>query len=184
MFLVCPPGAGGVGRQHKQSQELPTVWRGTVKKKTRKKTPICLLLIFLFFYLLLLLCWEIFAELHEVFWQDGLIFLDNGVTFPDLAALIEHYYSHPLPHHGSLCLQKPYTNLLSTWSARGTGPLLTPVGSSIDSWFLLWWPRIERTLCLIKGVFAGNEEIGLLAEEAEKPDHHIRRVSVWKPVKR
>lgn len=68
-------------------------------------------------------------ELHDVFWQDGLIFLDNEVTFPDLAALIEHYYSHPLPHHGSLCLQKPYANLLSTWWTEDP-----------DIWFLLWRP--------------------------------------------
>lgn len=45
--------------------------------------------------------------------QDGLMFLDKEVTFPDLAALIEHYYSHPLPHHGSLCLQKPFANQLT-----------------------------------------------------------------------
>lgn len=42
------------------------------------------------------------------------MFLDSEVTFPGLPALIEHYYSHPLPHHGSLCLQKPYVNLLGT----------------------------------------------------------------------
>uniref|UniRef100_H3CP33 SH3 domain-binding protein 2 n=1 Tax=Tetraodon nigroviridis TaxID=99883 RepID=H3CP33_TETNG len=54
------------------------------------------------------------ARNYRLFEEDGLIYLDNEMTFPDLAALIEHYYSHPLPQHGSLCLQKPYVNMLST----------------------------------------------------------------------
>uniref|UniRef100_A0A3B4XQ69 SH3 domain binding protein 2 n=1 Tax=Seriola lalandi dorsalis TaxID=1841481 RepID=A0A3B4XQ69_SERLL len=41
---------------------------------------------------------------------EASIFLENDVNFPTLSALIEHYHSHPLPHHGSLCLQKPFTN--------------------------------------------------------------------------
>uniref|UniRef100_A0A3B4XQ80 SH3 domain-binding protein 2 n=1 Tax=Seriola lalandi dorsalis TaxID=1841481 RepID=A0A3B4XQ80_SERLL len=36
--------------------------------------------------------------------QEASIFLENDVNFPTLSALIEHYHSHPLPHHGSLCL--------------------------------------------------------------------------------
>lgn len=53
-----------------------------------------------------------------VFWQDNCIFLDSEVKFPCLSALIEHYYGNPLPHHGSLCLQKPYTKILTTWLTR------------------------------------------------------------------
>lgn len=49
-----------------------------------------------------------------LFCQEGNVFLDSELTFPNLSALIEHYYSHPLPHHGSLCLQVPYTKTLST----------------------------------------------------------------------
>lgn len=49
--------------------------------------------------------------LREIFvcFQNECMYLDCEVTFPCLATLIEHYHSHPLPHHGSLCLQKPYT---------------------------------------------------------------------------
>lgn len=56
-----------------------------------------------------------------LFWQDKCIFLDSEVTFPSLPALIEHYYNHPLPHHGSLCLQRPYTNTWDqhSWPAGG-----------------------------------------------------------------
>ncbi|XP_056875187.1 SH3 domain-binding protein 2 isoform X3 [Takifugu flavidus] len=53
------------------------------------------------------------ARNYRLFEEDGLIFLDSEVTFPSLADLIEHYYCHPLPHHGSLCLQKPFINLLT-----------------------------------------------------------------------
>ncbi|KAM3599308.1 uncharacterized protein V6R79_003543 [Siganus canaliculatus] len=49
------------------------------------------------------------ARNYRLFQEEDLVFLDTDVTFPTVAALIEHYYSHPLPHHGSLCLQKPYT---------------------------------------------------------------------------
>uniref|UniRef100_A0A3Q3WU19 PH domain-containing protein n=1 Tax=Mola mola TaxID=94237 RepID=A0A3Q3WU19_MOLML len=44
------------------------------------------------------------ARNYRLFEEENLIFLDSSVTFPALPALIEHYYSHPLPHHGSLCL--------------------------------------------------------------------------------
>ncbi|KAM6975902.1 SH3 domain-binding protein 2 [Tautogolabrus adspersus] len=54
------------------------------------------------------------ARNYRLFEEGGLIFLDNEVTFPNLPALIEHYYSHPLPHHGSLCLQAPYTGTQSS----------------------------------------------------------------------
>ena len=36
------------------------------------------------------------------------MFLDVDVTFLSLEALVEHYYTHPLPHHSTLCLQTPY----------------------------------------------------------------------------
>ncbi|XP_054467944.1 SH3 domain-binding protein 2 isoform X2 [Anoplopoma fimbria] len=49
------------------------------------------------------------ARNYRLFEEEDRLFLDNEVTFPTLSAVIEHYYSHPLPHHGSLCLQKPYT---------------------------------------------------------------------------
>ncbi|XP_073333450.1 SH3 domain-binding protein 2 isoform X2 [Pagrus major] len=54
------------------------------------------------------------ARNYRLFQEDDQVFLDSEVTFPTLSVLIEHYYSHPLPHHGSLCLQKPYTNLQSS----------------------------------------------------------------------
>ncbi|XP_044029946.1 SH3 domain-binding protein 2 isoform X2 [Siniperca chuatsi] len=54
------------------------------------------------------------ARNYRLFAEEDRIFLDSEVTFPSLSALIEHYYTHPLPHHGSLCLQKPYTKTLST----------------------------------------------------------------------
>ncbi|XP_041816127.1 SH3 domain-binding protein 2 isoform X2 [Chelmon rostratus] len=54
------------------------------------------------------------ARNYRLFEEEDYIFLDSEVTFPNLPALIEHYYSHPLPHHGSLCLQKPYTKTVST----------------------------------------------------------------------
>ncbi|KAI3361933.1 hypothetical protein L3Q82_012282 [Scortum barcoo] len=52
------------------------------------------------------------ARNYRLFEEEDRIFLDIEVVFPTLSALIEHYYSHPLPHHGSLCLQKPYTKTL------------------------------------------------------------------------
>ncbi|XP_040914452.1 SH3 domain-binding protein 2 isoform X1 [Toxotes jaculatrix] len=53
------------------------------------------------------------ARNYRLFEEDQLIFVDSEVTFPTLPALIEHYHSHPLPHHGSLCLQKPFTKTLN-----------------------------------------------------------------------
>ncbi|XP_023281364.1 SH3 domain-binding protein 2 [Seriola lalandi dorsalis] len=50
------------------------------------------------------------ARNYRLFEEEASIFLENDVNFPTLSALIEHYHSHPLPHHGSLCLQKPFTN--------------------------------------------------------------------------
>ncbi|XP_019112500.1 SH3 domain-binding protein 2 isoform X2 [Larimichthys crocea] len=49
------------------------------------------------------------ARNYRLFEENKTIYLDSEVTFPSLPALIEHYFNHPLPHHGSLCLQKPYT---------------------------------------------------------------------------
>lgn len=53
------------------------------------------------------------ARNYRLFEEENRVFLDIEVTFPTLSAVIEHYYNHPLPHHGSLCLQKPYTKTLS-----------------------------------------------------------------------
>ncbi|KAG7476649.1 hypothetical protein MATL_G00085270 [Megalops atlanticus] len=48
------------------------------------------------------------ARNYRLFEEDSRIFLESELTFPSLSALVEYYYSHPLPNHGSLCLQKPY----------------------------------------------------------------------------
>ncbi|KAG7473100.1 hypothetical protein JOB18_032760 [Solea senegalensis] len=50
------------------------------------------------------------ARNYRLFDDGERLFLDGELTFSSLSALIEHYHSHPLPHHGSLCLQKPYTH--------------------------------------------------------------------------
>lgn len=52
------------------------------------------------------------ARNYRLFEENGCIFVDREVTFPSLAILIEHYYSHPLPQHGSLLLQRPYAKIL------------------------------------------------------------------------
>ncbi|KAM7369347.1 hypothetical protein PAMP_013621 [Pampus punctatissimus] len=51
------------------------------------------------------------ARNYRLFQEDDCMFLESDLTFPTLSALIEHYYNHPLPHHGSLCLQMPYTKI-------------------------------------------------------------------------
>ncbi|XP_019729393.1 SH3 domain-binding protein 2 isoform X3 [Hippocampus comes] len=59
-----------------------------------------------------LVVWDISigkARNYRLFEEADQVFLDCDVTFPTLSTLIEHYYSHPLPHQGSLCLQKPYS---------------------------------------------------------------------------
>ncbi|XP_010875607.1 SH3 domain-binding protein 2 isoform X2 [Esox lucius] len=48
------------------------------------------------------------ARNYRLFEEDSCVFLESEMTFPSLAALVEYYYSHPLPNHGSLCLQQPY----------------------------------------------------------------------------
>ncbi|XP_029921807.1 SH3 domain-binding protein 2 [Myripristis murdjan] len=48
------------------------------------------------------------ARNYRLFEEGQRVFLDSEVSFPSLAALIEHYHSHPLPNQGSLCLQRPY----------------------------------------------------------------------------
>uniref|UniRef100_A0A3P9I5B2 SH3 domain-binding protein 2 n=1 Tax=Oryzias latipes TaxID=8090 RepID=A0A3P9I5B2_ORYLA len=53
------------------------------------------------------------ARNYRLFEENGCTFLESELTFPNLSALIEHYHSNPLPHHGSLCLQKPYSKTLS-----------------------------------------------------------------------
>ncbi|XP_024858387.1 SH3 domain-binding protein 2 isoform X2 [Kryptolebias marmoratus] len=50
------------------------------------------------------------ARNYRLFEEGDSVFLESDVTFPDLSALIEHYYLRPLPQHGSLRLQKPYTD--------------------------------------------------------------------------
>nr|XP_020442086.1 SH3 domain-binding protein 2 isoform X2 [Monopterus albus] len=68
-----------------------------------------------------LVVWDISiskARNYRIFEEEDCIFLESDVTFSSLSALIEHYYSHPLPHHGSLCLQKPYTKTLSILSTQ------------------------------------------------------------------
>ncbi|MBN3319260.1 VLDLR protein, partial [Atractosteus spatula] len=45
---------------------------------------------------------------YRIFEEDSRVFLEAELTFPSLAALVEHYYVYPLPNHNTLCLQKPY----------------------------------------------------------------------------
>ncbi|XP_016894249.1 SH3 domain-binding protein 2 isoform X2 [Cynoglossus semilaevis] len=49
------------------------------------------------------------ARNYRLFEDGDHIYLDSEVTFPSLSALIEHYHSQPLPHHGSLCLLTPFS---------------------------------------------------------------------------
>ncbi|XP_071206274.1 SH3 domain-binding protein 2-like isoform X3 [Salvelinus alpinus] len=48
------------------------------------------------------------ARNYRLFEEDSRVFLEFEVTFASLSALVEHYHSHPLPNHDSLCLQQPY----------------------------------------------------------------------------
>nr|XP_046225712.1 SH3 domain-binding protein 2-like isoform X3 [Oncorhynchus gorbuscha] len=48
------------------------------------------------------------ARNYRLFEEDSRVFLEFEMTFSSLSALVEHYYSHPLPNHNSLCLQQPY----------------------------------------------------------------------------
>ncbi|KAI9519223.1 hypothetical protein NQZ68_030755, partial [Dissostichus eleginoides] len=62
-----------------------------------------------------LVVWDIStgkARNYRLFQEEDSVYLDSEAPFPTLSAVIEHYYSHPLPHHGSLCLQKPFTKTL------------------------------------------------------------------------
>ncbi|XP_061590505.1 SH3 domain-binding protein 2 isoform X2 [Cololabis saira] len=54
------------------------------------------------------------ARNYRLFEEGDCIYLESEATFPNLPVLIEHYFSHPLPHHGSLCLQQPYTRTPSS----------------------------------------------------------------------
>ncbi|XP_061733141.1 SH3 domain-binding protein 2 [Nerophis ophidion] len=49
------------------------------------------------------------ARNYRLFEEGERVYLDSEVTFPSLSSMVEHYYNHPLPHHGSLCLQRPYS---------------------------------------------------------------------------
>ncbi|XP_028835744.1 SH3 domain-binding protein 2 isoform X2 [Denticeps clupeoides] len=58
-----------------------------------------------------LVVWDISvdkARNYRIFEENSKFFLEMDVTFPSLESLVEHYYSHPLPKHGSLRLQRPY----------------------------------------------------------------------------
>ncbi|KAM6984682.1 SH3 domain-binding protein 2 [Aplochiton taeniatus] len=58
-----------------------------------------------------LVVWDISlnkARNYRLFTEESRVFLECDLTFPSLAVLIEHYHAHPLPNHGSLCLQRPY----------------------------------------------------------------------------
>lgn len=62
-----------------------------------------------------LVVWDISAgkaRNYRLFQEEDSVYLDAEAPFPTLSAVIKHYYSHPLPHHGSLCLQKPFTKTL------------------------------------------------------------------------
>lgn len=48
------------------------------------------------------------ARNYRLFEEDKIVYLEAALTFPSIAALVEFYYSHPLPNHGSLCLQQPF----------------------------------------------------------------------------
>ncbi|XP_076875733.1 SH3 domain-binding protein 2 isoform X1 [Brachyhypopomus gauderio] len=51
------------------------------------------------------------ARNYRLFEENSNFFLDSDIApFSSLATLVEYYYSHPLPNHGSLCLQQPYTH--------------------------------------------------------------------------
>ncbi|XP_034458542.1 SH3 domain-binding protein 2 isoform X2 [Hippoglossus hippoglossus] len=62
------------------------------------------------------------ARNYRLFADEGFIFLDTEVTFPSLSILIEHYHGHPLPHHTSLCLQKPFTKPVGSKQAAELVP--------------------------------------------------------------
>ncbi|XP_053501533.1 SH3 domain-binding protein 2 isoform X2 [Ictalurus furcatus] len=48
------------------------------------------------------------ARNYRLFEEDEIVYLEASLTFPSIAALVEFYYTHPLPNHGSLCLQQPF----------------------------------------------------------------------------
>ncbi|XP_063068299.1 SH3 domain-binding protein 2 isoform X2 [Engraulis encrasicolus] len=58
-----------------------------------------------------LVVWDISlnkARNYRLFEELSKFFLETDYTFNSLAELVEYYHTHPLPNHGSLCLQKPY----------------------------------------------------------------------------
>lgn len=99
-------GSGCLGCQYKQSQKLPSVWGG--ERPTLRVVSFKRFKCFNRVSLCCCLCW----------FQGDSVFLESDVTFPNLPALIEHYYLKPLPQHGSLRLQKPYGTNQNSW-----GPL-------------------------------------------------------------
>ncbi|XP_072309717.1 SH3 domain-binding protein 2 [Eucyclogobius newberryi] len=77
---VCPDGLYAVRNSGTKTSKVLVVWDISIHK----------------------------ARNYRLFEENGCIFLDTELTFPSLAILVEHYHIHPLPQHGSLCLQKPY----------------------------------------------------------------------------
>ncbi|KAK1174748.1 SH3 domain-binding protein 2-like [Acipenser oxyrinchus oxyrinchus] len=45
---------------------------------------------------------------YRIFEKNSRVFLENDLTFPSFEGLVDHYYSHVLPSHDTLRLQKPY----------------------------------------------------------------------------
>ncbi|XP_062269439.1 SH3 domain-binding protein 2 isoform X1 [Platichthys flesus] len=63
------------------------------------------------------------ARNYRLFADEDILYLDSEVTFPSLSTLIEHYHTHPLPHHSSLCLQKPFSRRLGSKQSAELEPL-------------------------------------------------------------
>ncbi|KAK7896044.1 hypothetical protein WMY93_021369 [Mugilogobius chulae] len=78
---VCPDGLYAIRNSGTKTSKVLVVWDISINK----------------------------ARNYRLFEEKGCIYLDLEVTFPSLAILIEHYYSHTLPQHDSLFLQKPYS---------------------------------------------------------------------------
>ncbi|CAL9683272.1 unnamed protein product [Knipowitschia caucasica] len=77
---VCPDGLYAIRNSGTKKSKVLVVWDAAINK----------------------------ARNYRLYEEKGCIFLDAELTFPSLAILVEHYYSHFLPQHGSLRLQAPY----------------------------------------------------------------------------
>ncbi|TSM12583.1 SH3 domain-binding protein 2 [Bagarius yarrelli] len=84
------------------------------------------------------------ARNYRLFEEDEIVYLEAGLQFPSVAALVEYYYSHPLPNHGSLCLQQPFGYMPPR-------TLYTFIGSLVA---LVWLPPagcsslLQLTMCI------------------------------------